>query len=118
MVRSVFSPTIFLAIAADSIFTSLRDPAGLVAVGEGRGVFVGGPCVAISFVGTFVAAWVGVELVVSPAPQLDSNKPGTTIQMTTIKLICFMFMFSSSPSSAYPIDALVVHMNFFRHAET
>jgi hypothetical protein len=71
----------FLAIASDLILTSLRDPAGLVAVGDGRGVFV--------------AAWVVVELGVSPAPQLDSNKPRTTIQMTKINLICFMFMFSS-----------------------
>jgi len=93
MVRSVFSPIKFFASATDSIVTSLRDPAGLVAVGAGRGVFVATP----------VAAWVGVELGVSPAPQPDNNKPKTTIQMTTINLICFLFMFLLSLPQAYEL---------------
>ena len=106
MVRSVFSPIKFLTSATDLIVTSLRDPAGLVAVGAGRGVFVGAPVVK-----TPVAAWVGAELGVRPAPQPDSSKPRTTIQMMTINLIRLMFMFLLSPSHAYPTTTLVSRMN-------
>jgi hypothetical protein len=71
----------------------LRDPAGLVAVGEGRGVFVATP----------VVVWVGVELGVSPTPQPDSSKPRTTIHTITINLICLMFMFLLSLLEAYEL---------------
>src|SRR5512140_3407047 len=91
MVRAVFSPIKFLTSATDSIVTSLRDPAGLVAVGAGRGVFVGIP----------VANLVGVEPAGSPVPQPDNNKPKTTNQTTTINLICFMFLILLLLSRAY-----------------
>src|SRR5512144_1024872 len=101
MVRSGFSLIKFLASATDSIVTSLRDPAGLVAVDAGRGVFVAMP----------VVAWVGAEPGVSPAPQLDSNKPRTTIQMMTINLLRLMFMVLLSLSRAYPTTTLVSRLN-------
>src|SRR5512144_1965721 len=83
MVRSAFSSIKFLASATDLIVTSLRDPAGLVAVGAGRGVFVETP----------VAAWVEAKLGVRPAPQPASSTLRTTSQMMTINLIRLMFMF-------------------------
>src|SRR5512143_1632694 len=101
MVRSAFSPIKFLASATDLIVTSLRDPAGLVAVGAGRGVFVATP----------VAVWVGAEPGVSPAPQLDSNKPRIAIHTMTINLTWLMFMFLLSILRAYPTTTLVSRKN-------
>src|SRR5512141_1649928 len=98
MARAVFSLIKFLARATDSIVTSLRDPAGLVAVGTGREVSVATP----------MLAWVGAELGISPAPQLDSNKlTRTAVHTMRINLIRLIFIVLLSPSWAYPTTTLV-----------